>query len=475
MDSDPATPFTVLLVDDDAAYRASMQRLLKADGLRLVEAAGGPEALALLGAQGVNLALLDVQMPGMDGLELLRRIRESSPALPVIMLTAFGDLQVVVDAMKAGASDFLEKSASPHALLARVTQARRIWELENDNRTLRAGASAAFDFAPLIGDAPSIRRLKEAIVQVGPSDASVLIEGETGTGKELAARAIHHHSRRRSGPFVPVDCASISESLMESELFGHVKGAYTGANASEEGLIRSAEGGTVFLDEIGEIPLGMQVKLLRVMQEREVRPVGSSRSQRVDIRVIAATNRHLTEQIKHGNFREDLYYRIAVVTLEVPPLRERVEDVAILAAHFLSGVKEPGAPSSLDPQALERLAAYPWPGNVRELHNVIHRAAVLARGPVISSGDLPRTVREKRQGAAEAAEAPGSEGTAGAAGSTAQGPAEAAPDSDRMESYEKAAITSALAKSGGSRREAARMLGISEATLYRKLRVFDIK
>jgi len=346
-----------------------------------------------------------------------------------------------------------------------------------------ASAKTAVSLAPegvtpdktyeLVGQSNRLRQLLRLAAKVGRGRWPVLLLGETGTGKEIVARTIHRNSP--AGLFVPIDCAALVGPLMESELFGHVKGAYTGANASEEGLIRSAEGGTVFLDEIGEIPLGMQVKLLRVMQEREVRPVGSSRSQRVDIRVIAATNRHLTEQIKHGNFREDLYYRIAVVTLEVPPLRERVEDVAILAAHFLSGVKEPGAPSSLDPQALERLAAYPWPGNVRELHNVIHRAAVLARGPVISSGDLPRTVREMRQGTAVAAEARGSEGRAGAAGSTAQGPAEAAPDSDRMESYEKAAITSALAKSGGSRREAARMLGISEATLYRKLRVFDIK
>jgi DNA-binding NtrC family response regulator len=455
--------YKVLLVDDDPLYRSSLRRLLEPEGCQIVEAGDGAAALEVAGATRVDLAFVDVRMPGMGGLELLHRLRASHPSLPVVMLTAYADVGMAVGAMKAGATDLLEKNAAVESIRARIAQARRIWELEQDNQRLRSVARQEFDFPALLGTSPSMLGLKEAIARVGPSDASVLIEGETGTGKELVARAIHHHSRRHAGPFIPVDCASISESLMESELFGHVKGAYTGANEGDIGLIRSADGGTVFLDELGEIPLSMQVKLLRVIQEREVRPVGSPRSQRVDIRVIAATNRVLSARIAQGAFREDLYYRVAVVTLEIPPLRERGEDIALLSQSFLDRVADPASPPvSLEAAALERLRAYAWPGNVRELENVIHRAMVMHRGPRITPADLPAALRDGREPS-----------TAASAPPAAPVPAPSA-DGGLLAAYEKAAIVNALERSAGSRREAARILGIGEATLYRKLHLYAL-
>jgi DNA-binding NtrC family response regulator len=392
----------------------------------------------------------------MDGLELLQRIRSSYPDVSVIMMTSYGDTATVVQAVKAGATDFIEKDVSVEAIRNRLLQAKKFWELERDNRALKSQAVSSFTFDRLIGESPSMARLKEVISQVGPSDASVLIEGETGSGKELVAQALHHQSGRRTGPFIVVDCGSISESLIESELFGHVKGAYTGAHESDMGLFRTAEGGTVFLDEVGEMPMFLQVKLLRVIQEREVRPVGSARSQHVDIRVIAATNRRLEEQVKRGGFREDLFYRLAVVTLAVPPLRERSGDMPLLSAFFLKRLRtDSTAVIGVAPETMACLERHVWPGNVRELENVIRRALVLSKGPLLQPEDLPPDFRHGKSREVELA----------------------VPETttDRMESYEKEAVLNALEKSGGSRRQAARLLGIGEATLYRKLRAFDIK
>ncbi|MEI6874463.1 MAG: sigma-54 dependent transcriptional regulator [Spirochaetota bacterium] len=447
--------FSVLLVDDELGYCASIRRLMRPEGISFFEAGSGEAALEILGQQKVDVALVDVRMPGMNGLELLQRIRAAYPAVSVIMMTSYGDTATIVQAIKAGASDFLEKDVTIEAVKTRLLQARKIWELERENRALRLQAEGVFDFDRLIGDSPSITRLKEVICQVGPTDASVLVEGETGSGKELVAQAIHHQSSRRTGPFIVVDCAAISESLIESELFGHVKGAYTGAHASDMGLFRTADGGTVFLDEIGEMPMFLQVKLLRVIQEREVRPVGSARMQRVDIRVIAATNRRLDEQVKRGSFREDLFYRIAVVTLAVPPLRERSGDIPLLSDFFLKRLRpESSVVEGIAPETMACLERYPWPGNVRELENVVRRALVLGKGPLLQPEDLPPDFRYEHP---QKIEVPEQEA-----------------DNDRLDSYEKGAIVNALEKSGGSRRQAARLLGIGEATLYRKLRLYGI-
>jgi DNA-binding NtrC family response regulator len=448
--------FSVLLVDDEPGYCSSIRRFMRPDGLSLLEANGGAAALEILSAHHVDLALVDVRMPQMDGLELLQRIRSSYPDVSVIMMTSYGDTATVVQAVKAGATDFIEKDVSVEAIRNRLLQAKKFWELERDNRALKSQAVSSFTFDRLIGESPSMARLKEVISQVGPSDASVLIEGETGSGKELVAQALHHQSGRRTGPFIVVDCGSISESLIESELFGHVKGAYTGAHESDMGLFRTAEGGTVFLDEVGEMPMFLQVKLLRVIQEREVRPVGSARSQHVDIRVIAATNRRLEEQVKRGGFREDLFYRLAVVTLAVPPLRERSGDMPLLSAFFLKRLRtDSTAVIGVAPETMACLERHVWPGNVRELENVIRRALVLSKGPLLQPEDLPPDFRHGKSREVELA----------------------VPETttDRMESYEKEAVLNALEKSGGSRRQAARLLGIGEATLYRKLRAFDIK
>ena len=448
--------FSVLLVDDEPGYCSSIRRFMRPDGLSLLEANGGAAALEILSAHHVDLALVDVRMPQMDGLELLQRIRSSYPDVSVIMMTSYGDTATVVQAVKAGATDFIEKDVSVEAIRNRLLQAKKFWELERDNRALKSQAVSSFTFDRLIGESPSMARLEEVISQVGPSDASVLIEGETGSGKELVAQALHHQSGRRTGPFIVVDCGSISESLIESELFGHVKGAYTGAHESDMGLFRTAEGGTVFLDEVGEMPMFLQVKLLRVIQEREVRPVGSARSQHVDIRVIAATNRRLDEQVKRGGFREDLFYRLAVVTLAVPPLRERSGDMPLLSAFFLKRLRtDSTAVIGVAPETMACLERHVWPGNVRELENVIRRALVLSKGPLLQPEDLPPDFRHGKSREVELA----------------------VPETttDRMESYEKEAVLNALEKSGGSRRQAARLLGIGEATLYRKLRAFDIK
>ncbi len=445
-----------MLVDDEPGYCSSIRRFMRPDGLSLLEANGGAAALEILSAHHVDLALVDVRMPQMDGLELLQRIRSSYPDVSVIMMTSYGDTATVVQAVKAGATDFIEKDVSVEAIRNRLLQAKKFWELERDNRALKSQAVSSFTFDRLIGESPSMARLKEVISQVGPSDASVLIEGETGSGKELVAQALHHQSGRRTGPFIVVDCGSISESLIESELFGHVKGAYTGAHESDMGLFRTAEGGTVFLDEVGEMPMFLQVKLLRVIQEREVRPVGSARSQHVDIRVIAATNRRLEEQVKRGGFREDLFYRLAVVTLAVPPLRERSGDMPLLSAFFLKRLRtDSTAVIGVAPETMACLERHVWPGNVRELENVIRRALVLSKGPLLQPEDLPPDFRHGKSREVELA----------------------VPETttDRMESYEKEAVLNALEKSGGSRRQAARLLGIGEATLYRKLRAFDIK
>ena len=448
--------FSVLLVDDEPGYSASVRRLMRPEGISITEAGSGEEALAILAKQRVDVALVDVRMPGMGGLELLSHIHSSHPSVSVIMMTSFGDTAIVVQAIKAGAVDFLEKDASVEAIRVRLLQARKIWELERDNLALRKQAEGVFAFDRLVGESPSMTRLKAVICQVGPSEVSVLVEGETGSGKELVARAIHHQSSRSSGPFIVVDCAAISESLIESELFGHVKGAYTGAHASDMGLFRTAEGGTVFLDEIGEMPMFLQVKLLRVLQEREVRPVGSAHTQRVDIRVIAATNRRLDGQVKRGSFREDLFYRIAVVTLAAPPLRERTGDIPLLADFFLKSLRPTNSTvTGIDQQTLNFLERYAWPGNVRELENVIRRALVLSKGPLLMPEDLPSDFRLDQQPVPESADA--------------------TDGGDRLDSYERAAIINALEKSGGSRRHASKLLGIGEATLFRKLKLYDIQ
>jgi DNA-binding NtrC family response regulator len=344
---------------------------------------------------------------------------------------------------------------SPEALLARIGQLYEIWRLHLENRSLREEMEFHFGFERLVGNSEPMQKLKKLIVQTGQSDASVIVQGETGTGKELVARAIHHQSSRRDRPFVPIDCASISESVLESELFGHVKGAFTGAHVSHVGLIRSADNGTVFFDEVGELSASVQAKLLRTIQEREVRPLGSTTSHTVDVRFVCATNRDLEREVGEGRFREDLLYRLNVITLRVPALRERKEDIPLLVRYFLKTLKSEHSPvEELSDEVISILQDYDWPGNVRELENVIRRALALGGKAYIEAQDLPEGI------------------LSGSRRSSAVAPPVARAAS--LEAYELEAIRSALKLSSGNRRKAAEILQIGEATLYRKLRKFGL-
>jgi DNA-binding NtrC family response regulator len=372
-----------------------------------------------------------------------------------IMLTGHGSIKEAVAAIKLGAVDFIEKPYSPEGLHARVAQLHQIWELKEENRALRSRIESRFDFDRLVGNSKVILNLKRLIAQVSPDDAPVLIQGETGTGKELVARAIHHHSRRSHHNFVPVDCAAISETVIESELFGHVKGAFTGAHISTLGLVRSADQGTLFLDEVGELSPAIQVKLLRTIQESEVRPVGSSSSSKVDIRIISATNRDLAAEVANANFREDLFYRLNVLVLNVPSLRDRMDDVVLLAKYFVKNfATDFSTVKDISNDALMCLQNYNWPGNIRELENVIRRAIALGRDAFIQPEDLPAGIFTPP-------------------GKTT--PEKGLPADDSLEAYEKAAIQNALAKCNDSRRKAAEILGIGEATLYRKITKYGLR
>ena len=420
----------------------------------LLLASNGPEALRLASEARIDAALVDLVMPEMGGMEVLKEIRNRQPEAMVVMMTGQGGIKDAVEAIKLGAVDFLEKPFSPETLLARIGQLHRIWALNRENRQLKERLEQRFDYSALVGGSNGMLKLKEMIVQVAPTENTILIQGETGTGKELVARAIHRHSRRRQGPFVPVDCGAISQTVMESELFGHVKGAFTGAQTSTLGLIRSAAGGTLFLDEIGDLPAPIQAKLLRTLQEREVRPVGAGRIHPVDVRILAATHRNLSEEVYQGRFREDLFFRINVLTLHIPPLRDRAGDVELLSKHFLQRFSSTTILFRRYRQgALHALENYAWPGNVRELENAIRRVLALGRSTVVELWDLPepicpdRQVNEDRQ--------------AGVAGET-------------IEASEISAIRNALDKCGGNRRRAARLLGIGEATLYRKIKKYQV-
>ncbi|MFZ1984184.1 MAG: sigma-54 dependent transcriptional regulator, partial [Desulfatitalea sp.] len=382
--------FAVLLVDDEPNLLASLRRVFHKFPYDIYTAEHGVAALAVLKQSPIDVALVDLMMPEMDGMALLAEMRAKWTHVRVVMLTGYGGVQEAVAAIKLGAVDFLQKPFEDESLQSRVDQFYRMWLLEQENRQLKEQVQFSFGFDQLIGTSNAILNLKKMILQVAQSDASILIQGETGTGKELVARAIHHHSLRGAQPFVPVDCASISETVMGSELFGHVKGAFTGAHENTTGLIRSADRGTVFLDEVGELPPSMQVKLLRSIQEKEVRPVGASRSYTVDVRFLAATNRNLEEEVAQGRFRQDLYYRLNVVVMAVPPLRARLEDVPLLIRHFTNhGNPTEGVGRSLSKEALACLMTYDWPGNVRELENVMRRAAAMSQTEFILPQDLP--------------------------------------------------------------------------------------
>ena len=379
---------TILIVDDEQSISQSLEGILGDEGFRTVSAATGEEALALAQTEDPDLILLDIWMPGIDGLETLKRLRQSRPGQPVIMMSGHGTIETAVKATRLGAYDFIEKPLSLEKVLLSIQNAMKIGQLVAENRALRAKIDRDYE---MIGESPAITRLKNQMAVAAPSAGWVLITGENGTGKELVARAIHHQSNRHDRPFVEVNCAAIPEDLIESELFGHEKGAFTGATASRKGKFDQSHNGTLFLDEIGDMSLKTQAKILRILQEQTFERVGGNRTIEVDVRVIAATNKDLEEEIKKGTFREDLYFRLNVLPFVVPPLRERREDIAMLTRHFLSYFcsKESRETKNLSAQALLSLVNYDWPGNVRELKNLIERLVIMTPEQQIELADLP--------------------------------------------------------------------------------------
>lgn len=453
MDSETSRQFALMLVDDESAILSSLQRIFRRAPYELHTAQNGFDALDVLRRTPVDVALVDLKMPRMDGMELLEHIRTDHPSVRVVILTGHGGVKDAVQAIKLGAVDFLQKPFEPENLQARINQLYTMWRLEQENRRLRRQVQSQFDYDQLIGNSPAMLNLKKMIVQLAGADAAILIQGDTGTGKELVARAVHAHSPRSDRAFVPVDCAGMSETVMGSELFGHVKGAFTGAHETTRGLFRTADKGTLFLDEVGELPLSMQVKLLRVIQEKEVRPVGASQSYPVDVRILAATNRELELEVAEGRFRQDLFYRLNVVTVKTPRLSDRKDDIALLSRYFLHQFLTPASSvHRISNEAMACLGHYDWPGNVRELENVIRRAVAIGQGDQIIPEDLPEAINN---------------------GNTPSAVLPEDTPADSLAAYELTAIRNALDKCEGHRKKAAQLLGIGEATLYRKLNKYQ--
>ncbi|TYO99487.1 two component Fis family sigma54 specific transcriptional regulator [Geothermobacter ehrlichii] len=441
---------TILLVEDDASLRRVTEFQLAEAGYQVTTAEDAEEALAFLRRERPDLVLTDVRMPGMSGEELLKIVVQDYPGVMVIVMTAFATVERAVSAMRMGAHDYLTKPFSRDGLLIAVRRALEYRGLKRENLRLREELNRRVS-GELVGQSEPVRRLREMIARVAATNAAVLLLGESGTGKELVARAIHHASLREKKPFVTVNCAAIPEQLLESELFGHVRGAFTGATRDREGKFLQADGGTLFLDEIGELPLALQPKLLRVLQEMEVEPVGG-RTRKVDVRIVAATNRDLEAMVEKGDFREDLYYRLAVIPLQVPALRERREDIPLLIRHFLD---RQGAKVRIRADAMELLTRYDWPGNVRELQNCIERMLVLAGSDEIVPDDLPPTV--------QGAEVP-----------SGQGVLNLPPEGYSLEQLEREAVEQALARCGGNQSQAARFLRIPRHTLIYRMEKYGI-
>ena len=381
----------ILIIDDDTSLRRVLEYNLQEAGYQVVSAADGEEGLRLFGEQAFDLVITDMKMPGMDGMQVLAQLKERSPHTLVIIITAFGAVDVAVDAMKAGAHDYITKPFNRDELRMSVAKALDFTGLAAENRRLKSELADQTDFRSLVGASPEMERVFHVVRKVADTDASVLITGESGTGKELVARLLHNHSSRRDGPFVPINCAAIPRELLESELFGHVKGAFTGAIKDKPGKFALAEGGTLFLDEVGELPVELQPKLLRALQERVIDPVGGTKSLKLDVRVVGATNRDIEGALVEGSFREDLYYRLAVIPLQLPSLRERRDDIPLLLRYFCT--KHGAAAVSFEPAAMTALSSYYWPGNVRELENLVERLLIMGNGKVITVGDLPAKVR----------------------------------------------------------------------------------
>jgi DNA-binding NtrC family response regulator len=447
----------ILIADDDDALRESLELVLAAEGYEVVAARDGTQALALLDAQSVDVVLCDLRMPGIDGLELLPQLVRRLPGVPVLLMSAYGSADLAVEAMRRGAYDYLAKPFQPSEVLLTLRKAKEREKLRRANQILQRDVERAAGERPIVAASAAMIQVLELVERAAEFKATVLLQGESGTGKEVLARALHAQSPRRSEAFVAVNCAAIPEALLESELFGHAKGAFTGADRARRGLFSEADSGTLFLDEIGELPIALQAKLLRVLQEEEVRGVGEAKPRNVDVRVIAATARDLEAEVAAGRFREDLFYRLDVVRVKVPPLRERREDIPLLVDHFLGrSLRSLGkAVASVDDEALERLVSYDWPGNVRELENVLERAVILAREDRLGVADLPPNLVAAARGERRSASRDLSLRRA-------------------RRALEARLIQEALDTVNGNRTHAAKLLGISHRALLYKLKEYAI-
>jgi len=446
----------ILVVEDEEKLRRVIELQLRGAGFEVLQSETAEDAL--LRASGADLILTDLRLPGMDGLELLKAMRSQQLQQPVIVMTAFGTIEKAVEAMKSGAEDFLPKPFSLDHLMAVVDKAFANHALREENRQLKAELSSRYKFDNLIGRSEGMREIFVTLDRVAPTRATVLLCGESGVGKDMIARALHHHSPRKDKPFVKINCTAIPENLMESELFGYEKGAFTGANMTKPGKFEQADGGTVFLDEIGDVPGSVQVKLLRILQEREFERLGSNKTRHIDVRVVAATNVDLRAALEQGTFREDLYYRLNVLPINVPPLRDRKEDIPFLAEHFVKKLSKDLGSSvqSISEEAIQRLKQYHWPGNVRELENVMERSMVLASGAVLEPADIRLDTAPKRTPASGGGDA-------------------FLPEGMTLDEHEQAIIREALKRADGNKSQAARLLGLTRNALRYRLSQMGIE
>jgi len=446
-------PMNILIVDDEQSIRETCATVSEQCGMKAFGVATAEEALEVLEHSAIDIVLTDLKLQQSNGVELLKQVHDLHPEVAVVVLTQYGTIESAVEVTRLGAVDYVTKPFRIEELRSRLERVAKAVDLQQENRLLREQLRTRPGFGGLIGVSMKMQRVYKMIEKVSQHEYPVLILGESGTGKELVARSIHFSGPRRDRPFAPVDCSALVPTLIESELFGYVKGAFTGAMQAKQGLLEAAQGGTLFLDEIGDMPVDLQAKLLRALQEREVKPVGSTERRHINVRIIAATNRDLETAIRSGTFRQDLYFRLNVVQVKLPPLRDRKSDIPILVTAFLEKFSDPQGPvRTISEDAMRRLIAYDWPGNVRELENAIERAVALGSGPILHVGDLPSNLQY-----------PTTERT---------------PDKDEilpLEELERRAILRTLRETGGDKLSAARMLGIGKTTLYRKLKQYDLE
>jgi len=447
----------ILIVDDEEGMRRLLSRILTREGYETIAVGSGEEALQEIAAEQFDLVITDIQMSGMSGVELLQELKSFDPSLPILVITAYGTVESAVQALRSGAYDYITKPFEGDEIRLTVAKAFERERLLAENRYLHEELEGRFNFSGIVGNSAPMQEIFDMAASVAVSNANVLITGESGTGKELVARSIHYHSPRKDKPFIVLNCAALSEGVLESELFGHERGAFSGALTTKKGRFELADQGTLFIDEVGEMSLAAQVKLLRVLQEHEFERVGGTRTIKVNVRLVAATNKNLEEQVKKGEFREDLYYRLNVINIQLPPLRQRREDIEPLARHFLDKyTRETGKKiEQISPKALACLVAHDWPGNVRELENAIERAVVLAKGEILTPRDFPQGVQDKDQICLSLPEQGGSL-------------------TDILEDLERQLIVQTLNREGRSQTKAAEVLGIKRTTLRYKMEKYGM-